>query len=127
LLAAIAYAKRNGGTLHLLGLVSDGGVHSHVRHLEALLRLAKDQGLDQVAVHAFTDGRDTSPTGGLGYLTELEQAMVEIGVGRIATVSGRFYAMDRDHRWERTERAYDAIVRGAGETAPSATEAIQLA
>ena len=123
--AAIGHAERSGGTLHLLGLVSDGGVHSHVRHLEALLRLARERGFERVAVHAFTDGRDTSPTGGLGTIEGLERTLAELGVGRIATVGGRYYAMDRDKRWERTERAYDAIVRGEGERAPSAAEAVR--
>jgi 2,3-bisphosphoglycerate-independent phosphoglycerate mutase len=125
--AAIDRVLANGGSLHLLGLVSDGGVHSHIRHLEALLRLAHDRGLpaERVVVHAFTDGRDTSPHGGKGYIRELEQAMAEIGVGRIGTVSGRYYAMDRDRRWERTRAAYDAIVHGIGERASSAEEAIE--
>ena len=126
---AIDRALANGGSLHLLGLVSDGGVHSHIRHLEALLRLAHARGLppDQVVVHAFTDGRDTSPLSGFGFLDELETAMEEIGVGRIGTVSGRYYAMDRDRRWERTRKAYDAIVNGIGERAPSAAEAVRRA
>jgi 2,3-bisphosphoglycerate-independent phosphoglycerate mutase len=127
--AAIDRALASGGTLHLLGLVSDGGVHSHIRHLEALLRLARARGLsgDRVVVHAFTDGRDTSPRGGLGYLAELERAMAAVGAGRVGTVSGRYYAMDRDRRWERTRLAYDAIVHGLGERAVSAAEAISRA
>lgn len=126
---AIDRALASGGTLHLLGLVSDGGVHSHIRHLEALLRLAKTRGLppERVVVHAFTDGRDTSPLGGLEFIGHLERAMGEIGVGRIGTVSGRYYAMDRDHRWERTRRAYEAIVHGVGERSGSATEAVRRA
>ena len=122
-------ALANGGTLHLLGLVSDGGVHSHIRHLEALLRLARDRGLppQRVVVHAFTDGRDTSPLSGFGFIEDLEKAMEEIGVGRIGTVSGRYYAMDRDRRWERTRRAYDSIVHGIGERAASAAEAVKRA
>lgn len=126
---AIDRTLASGGTFHLLGLVSDGGVHSHIRHLEALLWLAKSRGLPplRVVVHAFTDGRDTSPLGGLEFLGELERAMGEIGVGRIGTVSGRYYAMDRDHRWERTRQAYDAIVLGVGEHASSATEAVRHA
>jgi 2,3-bisphosphoglycerate-independent phosphoglycerate mutase len=127
LLAAVDRAKATGGTLHLLGLVSDGGVHSHLRHLAALLRLARDHGLGRVAVHAFTDGRDTAPTAGIGYVESLERAMAELGVGRIASVAGRYYAMDRDKRWERIARAYDAIVHGVGERAASATEAIRRA
>lgn len=127
--AAIDHALASGGILHLLGLVSDGGVHSHFRHLEALLRLAKERGVPpaRVVVHAFTDGRDTSPHGGLGYLGELIKAMAEIGVGRVGTVSGRYYAMDRDHRWERTRAAYEGIVNGIGEHAATATQAIERA
>jgi 2,3-bisphosphoglycerate-independent phosphoglycerate mutase len=126
---AIDRAVENGSTLHLLGLVSDGGVHSHVRHLVALLRLARSRGLpaDRVVVHAFTDGRDTAPDSGLGFLRDLEQAMAAIGVGRVGTVSGRYYAMDRDRRWERTQRAYQAIVHGAGEPAGSIEEAVSRA
>jgi 2,3-bisphosphoglycerate-independent phosphoglycerate mutase len=126
---AVQRAVDNGGTLHLLGLVSDGGVHSHIRHLEALLRLAKSHGLatNRVVVHAFTDGRDTAPDNGLGFVRELERAMSGIGAGRVGTVSGRYYAMDRDRRWERTQRAYDAIVHGIGERAGSAEEAISRA
>ena len=129
LTAAIDRALVNGGRLHLLGLVSDGGVHSHIRHLEALLRLARARGLhsDRVVVHAFTDGRDTSPHGGLGFIDELEIAIAAIGAGHIATVSGRYYAMDRDRRWERTRQAYDAIVLGIGERATSAAEAVSRA
>lgn len=127
--AAIDRALANGGTLHLMGLVSDGGVHSHIRHLDALLRLAAARGVpaDRVVVHAFTDGRDTSPHGGLNYLRDLERAMAEDGVGRVGTISGRYYAMDRDRRWERTREAYDAIVYGIGRQAPSAEEAINSA
>jgi 2,3-bisphosphoglycerate-independent phosphoglycerate mutase len=126
---AIDRALISGSTLHLLGLVSDGGVHSHIRHLEALLRLARARGLpaERVVVHAFTDGRDTSPLGGLEFLGDLERAMGKIGAGRIGTVSGRYYAMDRDHRWERTRRAYDALVHGVGEHADSATDAVRRA
>ena len=126
---AIDRALASGGSLHLLGLVSDGGVHSHIRHLEALLRLASVRGLppERVVVHAFTDGRDTSPLSGFGFITDLEKSMEEIGVGRIGTVSGRYYAMDRDRRWERTRTAYDAIVHGIGERATSAAEAVRRA
>jgi 2,3-bisphosphoglycerate-independent phosphoglycerate mutase len=122
--AAMDRAKTNGKTLHLLGLVSEGGVHSHTRHLVALLELAKRRGLDSVAIHAFTDGRDTPPTSGQRFLADLEDAINRIGVGRIATVSGRYYAMDRDKRWDRTERAYNAIVEGQGPVAQTAEEAI---
>jgi 2,3-bisphosphoglycerate-independent phosphoglycerate mutase len=126
---AIERAIDNGGTLHLLGLVSDGGVHSHIEHLIALLRLAKSRGLpaDRVVVHAFTDGRDTAPDSGLGFLRDLERAMTSIGIGSVGTVSGRYYAMDRDHRWERTKLAYDAIANGSGERAESAEEAVARA
>jgi 2,3-bisphosphoglycerate-independent phosphoglycerate mutase len=124
LVAAVEQAKESGGHLHLLGLVSDGGVHSSDRHLRALLRLARERGLDgdRVVVHAFTDGRDTSPTGGRAFVGALEREMERLGVGAIATVSGRYYAMDRDKRWERTKRAYDAIVKGRGLDARTADE-----
>src|SRR5215210_12326 len=123
---AIERAVDNGGTLHLLGLVSDGGVHSHIQHLIALLQLTKSRGLprDRVVVHAFTDGRDTAPDSGLGFVRDLVRTMDSIGSGRVGTVSGRYYAMDRDHRWQRTQRAYDAIVHGSGERAGSAEEAV---
>jgi len=126
---AIDRVLANGGTLYLLGLVSDGGVHSHIRHLDALLRLAQARGLSssQVVVHAFTDGRDTSPHGGINFVLDLERAMAEIGVGRIGSVSGRYFAMDRDRRWERTRAAYDAIVHGIGNRAATAEEAITRA
>jgi 2,3-bisphosphoglycerate-independent phosphoglycerate mutase len=121
---AMGRARGNGGTLHLIGLVSEGGVHSHVRHLEALLRMAKREHVERVAVHAITDGRDTPPTSGARSIADLDAMMHAEEVGRIATVCGRYWAMDRDHRWERTERAYAAIVRGGGEHAPSAEEAV---
>ena len=126
---AIDRALASGGALHLLGLVSDGGVHSHIRHLEALLRLARDRGLppERVVVHAFTDGRDTSPLSGFGLIEELEKSMEENGVGRIGTVSGRYFAMDRDRRWERTRKAYGAIVNGVGERAAAAAAAVKRA
>ena len=116
---------RRGSTLHAMGLVSDGGVHSHTRHLVALLELAQRRGMSRVAVHAFTDGRDTAPNSGLGFVAELERVLATMGVGRIATISGRYYAMDRDKRWERTKVAYDAIVAGAGPLAARATGAIE--
>ena len=112
LVGAAAHARRRSTTLHLMGLVSDGGVHSSLEHLVALLDLARRQSVLSVAVHAFTDGRDTSPTGGIRYLSELQQAIDDRGVGAIATVIGRYYAMDRDKRWERTRIAYDALTRG---------------
>ncbi len=102
-------------TLHLMGLVSDGGVHSHISHLLALLQWAKNKGLTDVKIHVFTDGRDTSPTSAKKFVSELESFCQDLGVGRIATISGRFYAMDRDSRWERTEMAYQAIVEGKAE------------
>ena len=114
LLAAIHYAKENNKTLHLLGLVSDGGVHSHTNHLKALTTLCAGQGLQNVLIHAFTDGRDTDPKSGLGYLTDLQNHL-EKTTGKIASVTGRYYAMDRDKRWERVKLAYDGLVNGIGE------------
>ncbi len=111
--------------LHLMGLVSDGGVHSYNTHLYALLAMAKREGLTDVAVHAFMDGRDTPPHSGLEFILELEAKIAEIGVGRIATVSGRYYAMDRDKRWERVEQAFRTVVLGDGEKAPTAAAAVQ--
>ncbi|GAB4094092.1 2,3-bisphosphoglycerate-independent phosphoglycerate mutase [Flaviaesturariibacter terrae] len=124
LLALIDYAKQHGKPLHLLGLVSDGGVHSHSRHLMALLDICKEHGLSEVYIHAFTDGRDTDPKGGYNYIRQIEEHLPG-STGRIATVSGRYYAMDRDNRWERVQKAWDALVQGRGETAPSALEAIR--
>ena len=112
---AMQRARENGRQLHLFGLVSDGGVHSHQQHLYALLRTARELGLERVFVHAFMDGRDTMPTSGAGYITALEQKMREYGVGKIASISGRYYAMDRDKRWERERKAYDAMVNGKAE------------
>jgi len=109
----LAYAKTNNKSLHLMGLLSDGGVHSHIEHLKALTQIAKDYGLEKVFIHAFTDGRDTDPKGGLAYLTDLSQHL-EKTTGKIATVVGRYYAMDRDKRWERVKLAYDAMVHGTG-------------
>ncbi len=120
----IAAAKRRGGALHLMGLVSPGGVHSHSAHLYALLEMAKRAGVEKVWVHAFLDGRDVPPSSADGYIRELEEKIRELGVGRIATVSGRFYAMDRDKRWERVAKAYEAIARGKGVAAQTAGEAI---
>ena len=115
LLYAMDQATRDGRALHLIGLVSDGGVHSHSRHLYALLRMARQQGLDRVWVHAFLDGRDTLPSSGLGFLEELQQQCKAIRVGRLASVSGRYYAMDRDLRWEKSRQAFDAMVTGQAE------------
>ncbi len=110
-----AMRKAAGRQLHLLGLLSDGGVHSHQNHLYALLRMAKQQRVERVFVHAFMDGRDTLPTSGAVYIQQLEQKLREAGVGRLATVSGRYYAMDRDHKWEREEKAFAAMVEGRDE------------
>lgn len=114
-----------GKALHLLGLLSDGGVHSHIEHLLALLRMAKAKGLQHVYVHAFLDGRDVGPKTALTYIAQLEATMHEIGVGQLATVSGRYYAMDRDKRWERVERAYNVIVGRADKTAASAAAGVE--
>jgi 2,3-bisphosphoglycerate-independent phosphoglycerate mutase len=124
LLSAVNHAKKQGTALHLFGLLSDGGVHSHIEHLYALLELAKGKGLKEVYVHAFLDGRDVSPQSGAGYLEATEAKMKEIGVGRFASISGRYYAMDRDNRWERVEKAYRAIVDGVGPSFPSAKEVV---
>jgi 2,3-bisphosphoglycerate-independent phosphoglycerate mutase len=110
---AIQYAKENNKPLHLVGLVSDGGVHSHINHVKALTSLCKDAGLTNVLIHAFTDGRDTDPRSGLGFLTDLQNHL-DITVGHIASITGRYYAMDRDKRWERIKLAYDALVNGIG-------------
>ena len=120
LLSAIDRCAGDRHALHIVGLISDGGVHSHLRHLEALLRLAHDRKLSRVFIHALTDGRDTSPTGGANYVAALEEVMSQLGTGRIASVSGRYYAMDRDKRWDRTERAYDAFTLVEGRTATTA-------
>ncbi len=124
-LSAINHAKKENAPLHLLGLVSDGGVHSHLNHLIALLQLAADQGLSQVFVHCFLDGRDVPPRCAKKYIQTLEDAMDTIGMGKIATVSGRYYAMDRDKHWDRIEKTYQAMVRGQGEKAPTAIQAIE--
>lgn len=113
LLDTLAYAKNNDKALHLIGLVSNGGVHSHIEHLKTLTSIAKAQGLEKVYIHAFTDGRDTDPKSGLGFLEDL-QAHLQKSTGKIASVTGRYYAMDRDKRWERVKLAYDALVHGTG-------------
>ena len=123
--AAIENCKKNNSKLHIMGLVSDGGVHSHNRHLYGLLEMAKRKGFEDVYVHCFLDGRDTPPASAEGYIAELESKMKEKEIGQIATISGRFYAMDRDKRWERVSKAYNAIVRGEGEKVISATSAIE--
>ena len=117
--------KSSGKALHLLGLLSDGGVHSHITHIIALLEMAKQHGLNKVYVHAFLDGRDVPPQSALTYVEQLEAAMQKIGVGKIATVSGRYYAMDRDKRWERLSKAYATVVQGEGASAASATAGIK--
>ena len=115
-LHAMDQCLQNDTSLHLMGLLSDGGVHSHLDHLFALLRMAKEKGLTKVFIHAFLDGRDVSPTSGADFVARTVEACREIGVGRIATVMGRYYAMDRDKRWDRVEQAYDAMVYGEGAT-----------
>jgi 2,3-bisphosphoglycerate-independent phosphoglycerate mutase len=127
LLKAIGEVRRAGRKLHLMGLLSDGGVHSHISHLVALLEMARQQNLapDQVVVDAILDGRDTPPRSGAAYLEQLQQEIARIGVGRIGTVTGRYYSMDRDNRWERTNRAYEAYVLGKGHHAAGAADAIQ--
>ena len=124
LLSAIAYAKKNNKKLHLMGLVSDGGVHSHTNHLKALIDLCTKEEIQNVFIHAFTDGRDTDPKSGLGFITDLEEHLKRSNA-KIATVIGRYYAMDRDKRWERVKLAYDALVHGIGTNATSASAAIQ--
>ncbi|MDO4294887.1 MAG: 2,3-bisphosphoglycerate-independent phosphoglycerate mutase [bacterium] len=124
-LQAAENCKKNDSALHLFGLVSDGGVHSHITHIYGLLELAKRQGLKKVYVHCFLDGRDTPPSSGKGYVEELEAKMQELGVGEVASVMGRYYAMDRDSRWNRVELAYKAMTKGEGLTATSAPAGIQ--
>jgi 2,3-bisphosphoglycerate-independent phosphoglycerate mutase len=126
LLNAVRGAKAKGKPLHLLGLVSDGGVHSHINHLKAIVDVCKQEGLDQVYIHAFTDGRDTDPKSGLGFIRELQEHL-NGATGKIVTVSGRYYAMDRDKRWERVRLAYDAMVHGAGTKATDALAAVEQA
>ncbi len=123
-LAAIDYAIQNKKPLHLLGLVSDGGVHSHINHLKAMTDVCKEKGLANVFIHAFTDGRDCDPKSGLGFIKVLEQHLDQ-SVGKIATVIGRYYAMDRDKRWERVKLAYDAMVKGVGEKTTNAVSAVE--
>jgi 2,3-bisphosphoglycerate-independent phosphoglycerate mutase len=129
LLTAMVEVRRSGKRLHLMGLLSDGGVHSHISHLFALLEMARQQKVspDQVVVHPILDGRDTPPRSGETYLAQLEQEIQRLGVGRIGTLIGRYYSMDRDNRWERTKRAYQAYVLGLGRQAASAQEAIRTA
>jgi 2,3-bisphosphoglycerate-independent phosphoglycerate mutase len=126
LLDAIRGAKTKGKPLHLLGLVSDGGVHSHINHVKAIVDVCKHEGLEEVYIHAFTDGRDTDPKSGLGFIRELQEHLNRT-TGKIATVSGRYYAMDRDKRWERVRLAYDAMVHGKGAKATDALAAVEQA
>ena len=123
----LSQAMENGKkhALHIMGLLSDGGVHSHIDHLKALIKMAKEQGVEKVYVHAFTDGRDTDPQSAINYVKDIENYMDEIGCGEFASVNGRYYAMDRDKRWERVELCYNAMVLGKGETASSASEAVE--
>ncbi len=125
LLRAVKNCKEKNSDLHLFGLLSSGGVHSHNTHLYGLLELAKKNGLENVYVHAFLDGRDTPPASGKGFVEELEAEMKKIGVGKVASVMGRYYAMDRDNNYDRVQKAYDVMTKGEGNTAASAPEAIQ--
>ena len=122
-LDAVQNAKRDGHALHVFGLLSDGGVHSHIEHLFALIELAKREGLSDVYIHCFMDGRDVPPTSGAHFLKQLQDYVDNAGIGTIASVMGRYYAMDRDNRWERVQKAYDALTMGEGEVARNAVEA----
>ncbi|ADL03454.1 2,3-bisphosphoglycerate-independent phosphoglycerate mutase [Lacrimispora saccharolytica] len=124
-LQAVENCKKTGSALHMWGLVSDGGVHSHNTHIYGLLELAKRKGLDKVYVHCFLDGRDTPPASGKNFVEALEEKMKELGTGKVASVMGRYYAMDRDNRWDRVERAYNALTKGEGNHGDSATAGIQ--
>jgi len=127
LLSAIAHVKKNNSALHIMGLVSDGGVHSHISHIFALIDLAHEHSLEKLFVHCFLDGRDVPPRSALLYIEQLEGYMKKVGIGQIATVSGRYYAMDRDERWERVEKGYNALTMGEGMFANTALEAVELA
>ena len=122
---AIENCKKNNSKLHIMGLVSDGGVHSHIRHLYGLLEMAKRRDFEEVYVHCFLDGRDTPPASAENYISELQEKMKEKGIGKIASIAGRFYAMDRDKRWERVKKAYDAIVNGEGNKQADVINAIE--
>jgi len=124
-LKAIVHVRQNKSSLHLMGLVGSGGVHSNIEHLYALLRLAKEEQVDNVYLHLFTDGRDSPPTSALIFISQVEAELKEIGIGKIATVCGRYYALDRDNRWERTQKVYDALTLGVGLKAKNAEEAIK--
>ncbi len=122
---AMQKAKQSGKALHIFGLLSDGGVHSHIDHIVALVEMAKQQGLTNVFLHCFMDGRDVPPQSGLGFVEQLQQKLQEIGTGKIATVIGRYYAMDRDNRWERVEQAYNALVEGEGNQGSDPVQMVQ--
>src|SRR5262249_182199 len=124
LLEQLNYAKQNNKTLHLIGLVSDGGVHSHINHLEAICDIAKENGLSKVYVHAFTDGRDTDPKSGYGFLDELQKHL-KSSVGELVSVVGRYYGMDGDNRWQRVKLAYDLLVNGKGKQTDNILKAVQ--
>ena len=124
---AVDDCLQKGTRLHLCGLLSDGGVHSHIQHLYALLELARRKGLDRVYIHAFLDGRDVSPTSGKGFVADCAETCRRLGVGKISTVMGRYYAMDRDNRWERVQLAYDAMVYGEGNQNPDPVDAVAQA
>ncbi len=124
-LLAAAEQARKSGKVHIMGLFSDGGVHSHNNHVYALLRFFKEQGVDNVFVHAFTDGRDTSPHGGVRYIKEFQERAAETGAGKLASIIGRYFAMDRDRRWERTQLAYDLLIHGKGRKATDPLEAVK--
>ncbi len=125
LLGAIESANKNGKALHLYGLLSDGGVHSHNTHLYALVRLAKLKGVKELYVHCFLDGRDVSPTSGASFIEDLQKVLDSVGLGKVATVAGRYYAMDRDNRWERVEKAYDSLTIGNGVKVSDAVKAVK--
>ena len=124
LVKAMENCKKNNSALHIFGLLSDGGVHSHNTHIYGTIEMAKKFGLEKVYVHAFLDGRDTPPASGKDYVQELVDKMAEIGVGKIASISGRYYAMDRDNNWDRVVKAYDAITKGEGNKATDPVQAV---
>ncbi len=124
-LKAIEHTKKNNSSLHLYGLVSSGGVHSSLNHLKALIKLAADNGLKNVYVHAFLDGRDTPPQSAIEFVQQIEDELKKYNLPQIATVSGRYYAMDRDNRWERIEKAYNALILGEGEKGSCSVDAIK--
>lgn len=126
LVEACQQVKKNNSALHIMGCLSDGGVHSHIEHIKALVKLAKQQQVSQLYLHIFTDGRDTAPDRGLHYTNEIQVYMDEVGLGKIASVVGRYYAMDRDHNWERIDLAYDLLTKGTGEIFPSAQAGIEF-